>query len=1011
MKSKGLLLCIFVSLLVCFQSLTIAQTKANYNVDRLQEIGPNNIGGRVSCLIANGDEIYAGAALGGLYRVSMSNWQDAWQFVPCYLEDGSQLTLPITTLASKGNDLFIGTGEYGYMVGNNIAPMAARGRGLWKMTRSGNNNSFSCLINPADDNNFTYINELCIYENGSVHRQFAATETGLFTTDNDWQTYTKIFDGQVRDLELVANRKVLYFTIPGAIYRISNVEDAASVSAPICISNNDATFATAGGNIRLAVAPSDPTYIYALLFNSKGAFEGVYLSRDQQTWMIINTSSVTPFSSLRNGLNCGTIIVDRGNPKRIYVGGETIWAGQGYVDNSFYQWTMCSYSEAQMNMGNYMATVYNNATVVHSGIKQILPLGTTFLIATNGGVYLSTNELAYFTNISYGINAVQVVDFDICPDGSIIMGANDMASPFIASRTNHYGGDTNVNNSANILFTGSGGQPAASRYQKYSPSPHRGIFVSANNLQFGRSYNDYSDYTQTQTWTTGQAFLSNTPDSGYYVPRMLLWETNNNTVIHDTTPFVLDTLGSIIRNNVEIQLNKDSSYISDGIRRDTVLNTLPFTIQPGDKVRLAHPSFFGYPFEHTFTESFTISEHNTKIRVPSPLHSRLFINSTRKEGKIRYSSVLMTWTPTDFRKVWDAEDVGKFAYIMSWTEIVEANSSKGHDIRQMAVSNDGDAVFAAVSNSNDSTYYILRVRGLNAVEINDTNKAINIYYKYSSSGCQTIRDTIKVNGTPFFSRPITSLTYDPHNDKDRLIVTFGGENSNEANVMLINNATSDNYSHSVKSLSNTNIPAYSSMVEFTTGDVYVGTEDGVFKASASSFEGTPSWSTYGEFAGVPVTSMHQQLDTLKRTSIVTHNGINVENNVFMKTKYPYAMYFGTYGRGIFVDTTYVTDKDNETLNPDDYEGIQTIAAGTSRISVYPNPATSFTTLDITLAEAGNTIVRVLDMSGKVVFTENLGRIDAGNHKTQLNCQNLRKGIYIVNVVSGKATATSKLVVR
>ena len=52
-----------------------------------------------------------------------------------------------------------------------------------------------------------------------------------------------------------------------------------------------------------------------------------------------------------------------------------------------------------------------------------------------------------------------------------------------------------------------------------------------------------------------------------------------------------------------------------------------------------------------------------------------------------------------------------------------------------------------------------------------------------------------------------------------------------------------------------------------------------------------------------------------------------------------------------------------------------------------------------------------DMSGKVVLTENLGRVEAGNYKKEINCQSLRKGVYLINVLCGKATTTSKLVVR
>lgn len=1007
MKSKELLLGVFAGLLLCFSAVADAQTKANYNVSNLQEIGPENIGGRVSALLMDGETIYAGTALGGLYKKTAANAFDRWHFMPCYLPNGSQLTLPITSLVKNdAGVIFIGTGEKGYVLGNDTAAMASRGRGLWKLQ----DETFTQLIDPADNGDFYFINELSIYESGAIHRQFAATENGLYTTTDDWATSTKVFDGAVRDLEIVPTRKILYFTTLGAIYRISNVENDANVQAPICITVNESLFAEAGGNIKIAVAPSDARYFYAMVFTAEGTFSGVYLSKDQQTWLKLNTSSVKPFSSLRNGENCGTITVDAVDPKTIYIGGETIWTGRGYIEDAIYQWTTNSYSEASLNMGDYMSYVYNNPIAVHSGIRQILQNGESFFVATNGGVYHSSS-LNYFENISFGLNAVPVVDFAICPDGSLIMGATDLASPFLASRSGE--DNAEVNHSANILFAGSGGPCAASRFQRALPTPARGLMLSAEGLQFGRTYNDYSDYTQTQTWTVGSSFLSDIPTMGYNRPSIALWETMNNTEIKDSLVVNIDTLGVVIRGDERIQLNKKDSMDNAGRIIDSVFNKLPFTIQAGDKMVFSHPSFFGYPFEYTFQENFVLTSTNTKIKVQSPYHSRALLTAKYKSGKNYMSAVMMVWNPMDFRRVWTSEEhsMANFSATMEWSKLFIVNSTEGHNIRHVAVSKNGDAAYAAVSDSANAAYYILRVRGLNNIEINDTNSAVNKYFNYYSPESQTLKDTLKFNSNKLFARPVTSMNIDQRDGKDCLVVTFGGYDDAEPNVVVFDNASQASYTAQAKSVAEAKIPVYSAMVEYTTGEVYVGTEDGVFVASASSFAGTPSWETYGEFNGVPVTAIHQQTDTLKSIALLTHNGINEENNVFVKTKYPYAMYFGTYGRGIFMDKKYVTDTSNTVVDPGFLGVPEVVSTGNTSVSIYPNPTSSQATIDINLSENANTMVRVFDMSGKVVFTENLGRIDAGNHKTQLNCQNLRKGIYIVNVVSGKATATSKLVVR
>ena len=860
----------------------------------------------------------------------------------------------------------------------------------------------------ATNNDFYFVNELAIYENGSIHRQFAATENGLYTTTDDWANCTKVFDGAVRDIEVVATRKMVYFTIPGAIYRISNVEDAANVASPVCITDNEPLFSNAGGNVKIAVSPSSATYLYAMVFNKKGTFSGVYLTRDQQTWLQLNTSSVLPFSSRRNGNTCGSIVVDANDSKKIYIGGETIWTGKGYIDNSIYQWTKNSNSEASLNMGDYMSYVYNNPMAVHSGIKQILQLGSSYVVATNGGIYQS-EDLDYFQNISYGLNVVPVVDFSVCPDGSLIMGATDLACPFIAARSGIYNAD--VNHSANIIFTGSGSEVATSGFQQIAPIPHRGIILSADGLNFGRSYNDYADYTQTQTWTTGQEFLSNNVSVGYNRPALTYWETMNNTDIHDTVHLKIDTLGVIIRGNQRIQLNKKDSVDNSGHTIDRVFNPLPFNIQPGDKMVFSHPSFFGYPFEYTFTESYRLTGDHLDLAVQSPYHSRVLLTAKYKSGSKYYSTVSMSWNPLDFRRVWSSEEhsAGNYAGTMQWAKIFSINSTDGCDFRHVAMSRNGDAAYAAVSDTARASYYILRVRGLNSIELNDTNSATNIYFNYLSPDCQMVKDTLKFNGNAFFGRPVTSMTVDQRDGKDCLIVTFGGFDASEPNIIVFDNATQGSYTANAKSVSSAQIPVYSSIVEYTTGTVYVGTEEGVFKAS--SLDGTPSWQTYGDFKGVPVTAIRQQIYDLPTVTHITHNGINAENNVYCKTKYPYALYFGTYGRGIFMDMQYVTDTNADLYDPTLLGVPEVVEANTTSVSIYPNPATSFTTIDLNVGESGNTMVRVYDMSGRMVTEENYGMLAEGSHQKQLNCQSLRKGVYLVNVICGKAATTTKLVVR
>ncbi len=78
----------------------------------------------------------------------------------------------------------------------------------------------------------------------------------------------------------------------------------------------------------------------------------------------------------------------------------------------------------------------------------------------------------------------------------------------------------------------------------------------------------------------------------------------------------------------------------------------------------------------------------------------------------------------------------------------------------------------------------------------------------------------------------------------------------------------------------------------------------------------------------------------------------------------------------------------------------------STMRVYPNPATYASTLSFGMAEAGNVIVNICDISGKAVsnFATNL---TAGTYKFKLPA--LRSGIYFVTVVQNGKKQTEKLV--
>ena len=199
------------------------------------------------------------------------------------------------------------------------------------------------------------------------------------------------------------------------------------------------------------------------------------------------------------------------------------------------------------------------------------------------------------------------------------------------------------------------------------------------------------------------------------------------------------------------------------------------------------------------------------------------------------------------------------------------------------------------------------------------------------------------------------------------------------------------------------------MIEYTTGEVYVGTEDGVFKSNSVN---SGSWNEYGDFRGVPVTSMYQVTNDNPFLQYVGHDGVTEVLYVYPRTKWSKAMYFGTYGRGIFMDSTYVVDHTNEIVPPEIYLDVPSVASvGNNSVRFYPNPAIDRSTMEITVGKAGKATMRIYDLTGKMVYSESLGNLTEGVHTRTVDCQALPHGMYLVNVVVGSQRATSKLIVR
>ena len=1071
MKSNKVLLGLFVGVLALVGGSTKAQST-------FRELGPANVGGHISSLVidqrdTNHTTVFAGAISGGLFMrsedddlltlmynnagldASLAENHNTWHRVP------SNVLLPITSMVQgPDNTLYIGTGDNTFQIGSMFGRMSVIGKGIYRYNPNQGTMTLVPGTVPASvDDDFAAVKHVdYVYYNGKLYF-YAVTGTGIYrwviSSESDWATAqpTLVFAGEVGDFLMVRARRMAYFSVGNQLYKIGDVAKT-NLNAPVNISSSNSAFAYPNGGIKLATSVTDPSYLYAMVIDTLGRMENLYLTTNEQNWTTLTTATVVPMTT-GTGLVAGTMIVDPANPKHIYIAGSTIWSGEGHVDGGYYQWSKASYSENELNYGDYMSSVFSNSSYVHSNIHQIVPVWQNghmmYYIATDGGVF-STSNFGFYENINMGMNNVQVNDLAVCPDGSIISGAVANASLMLESRLAHnsignvptwYDTVGNLNHYANVIFSGTGGRVAASMFQQVKPQSRRLIMVSNEEGNYGRAYADYLDYTNTQTWTQGPDLISNW---NYYggenvMGNVLLWETTTNTIFNDSVHFRIDTLAYVLRKNsstneydtVWFSLPGQTTggvivYDESGRPIDTTAVGTgwgsKFRILAGDKIMITSRGNSDYPFEYTFTKAQLSGD---PVVVRNPLQARTLIIARDSNNRSTWT-VQLSLRATDFTKVWNASQYyDNLAYDHSglclWYPLFEIRThmaaEKNLRPRGLAMSADGTKVFLAINDIVTKQSMIVRIKGFENINYYVNNSTANSrkqdYTRLrqqlggprGNSASLLSYDTLLVNGSKWIPRQISSLTIDSISNVERLLVTFEDYNDSYANFATVENCKTSAWSlNTITVTGHADVPAFCSMIERTTGDLYVGTSDGVF------FRHGNTWAPYENLQGIPVTAMKQQQSNLPTLHTLSHTGITPVKYAFAKTKWPNAMYFGTYGRGIFMDMQYVTDTVNEVVDSVDNLGIPTVHnTSMGSVSVYPNPVVGQANLKIVSDMTANAVVRIYDINGRQVAVRNLGIVNEGEQTVSISTEGLSKGMYLVNVIIGGYTAVTKMMVR
>ena len=451
-------------------------------------LGPGNIGGRTRVLVfdpVNPDTIWSGGVSGGVWKSTDAGAH--WQPTGDLLQN-----LAINSMVIDPHDrntVYAGTGEGYFREDVRGTDLPLRGDGIY-VTRDGGA-SWSALAPTRNNDDFRWVNDLVMSRFDS-RRLYAATRTGVWRTTDAGAHWTRVHPVTVKggclDLALRPDADGDY------LFASCGIFDQATVYRAKHAENDDRWETVlrepAMGRTSLAIAPSQPSTIYALAArntsgNTDQTMLGVYRSDqngDFGTWSarvrfddpektntILLTNPITALSpqcagtqgnavGIPMGWHCNVIAVDPTNPERVWAAGVDLFRS----DDGGHNWGAASYWWTSDFVPTYVHAD-QHAIVFHPRYDGD---SNRVLFATNdGGIYRTddataavgagvdgickeTSSSVHWKSLNNGYGVTQFYHGMPFPDGvTFIGGAQDngtlvgnvLAGP--NQWTNNWGGD------------------------------------------------------------------------------------------------------------------------------------------------------------------------------------------------------------------------------------------------------------------------------------------------------------------------------------------------------------------------------------------------------------------------------------------------------------------------------------------------------------------------------------------------------------------------------------------
>jgi hypothetical protein len=1006
----------------------MASKKSSSNLSFIEE-GPNNVGGRTRGIAVdknNTNIIYAGSVSGGLFK--STNKGGSWQPVKGFTDAINALgigdgVMSISTMdITVDGTLYVGTG--GSLVGEgglaNGGSGSQGGRGIFMskdggvtFTRLATTNNWDVTrisAHPTQNKIFiTGVNRGVTIYNGTSFSTATGAVAGESLTDVRVSP-----DGNV----VIAGRASTYLSTDGGSTFVS-VTGAASANK-----------IGSGQNARYAISheknANGKYNIYASLVTG-GSLAGIWMSTDSGVnWYLIGpggSSTFQPFGPYGQGWYDNIITVVKGRPNECILGGIDLWHWKlaTNLSNPSGQWTSISQWFASPFSPKYVHADQHEMTWDKDG---------NLYFGNDGGVFTFIppfpNDVQFisFKHLVKNYNTVQFYAMSNGPNGEMLGGTQDNG--------------TQLNNHTLFDYSSTyeviGGDGFDCEISQINADAMIGSLYYTGLIRSDDGFNNGSSVNvpcpagtagsagggcgSFNTNFTLQEILNdvNTKDSVNFefTEDVTLLDGQTYTFTYASANFAIELNGSYT-NNTGGTVNFERGDI---LRVPDFVQALFAVSIPGLGVFVTrdiwkygqNPEWWKVlgP-ENGFTSSATslkfsrdgqylyIGTSNAQVWRVDGIGNAYDNRTANLNGAFNIN-------PQDNnRAVIDKID----ASIIAVDQVNRTFTVSGDFVgvvlpgRQIRITGAGTnnglyTVSTVTANGADTD---IRVSGTGNLPNGTPGGLINIYYTapfsldfYNNTYYDVIDGSqirFKISRTQIFSgagsQSVTEIAVDP-NDPANVVITLGGFGAGT------NVARSTTASTATTTTSFTNIhgsgasalplmPAYSAVIDKDNSNkIYVGTVFGLFY----TLNGGTTWVENNEdFGRVPVFEVRQDV-----------NAYNVG------TQLEGAIYIATHGRGMwstnkFLSTQEITPAADQKLK--------------SGLSLYPNPSSDIINLTYELMNSSQVVVNIVTIEGKVAKQVNIGNQALGKHRSNINVQDLPKGLYIVQVKTATDSKVAKFI--